>query len=132
MSILMRPYYLQGIKAQVNKTVHNCVDCIRADGKPLQPNMGQLPKQRVRFSSPFSKCGTDITGPFLLKNGILRTYKTIKAYVINFVCLTTRATHLEVVTDLSTNNFLAALSRISSRRGEVNELIMRKSSRQRN
>lgn len=39
-----------------------------------------------------------------------------------FVCLTTRAVHLEVVSDYSTSAFLAAFRRFTSRRGLCNDV----------
>lgn len=41
----------------------------------------------------------------------------IKAWISLFVCFTTRAVHLEVVEDLTSNAFVAALRRFMSRRG---------------
>ncbi|CAG9137506.1 unnamed protein product [Plutella xylostella] len=43
----------------------------------------------------------------------------MKTYICVFTCLTTRALHIEVATDLSTASFLAALKRFLSRRGPV-------------
>lgn len=42
---------------------------------------------------------------------------TTKCYVSLFVCLTTKAVHLELAHDLSTQAFIAALNRFVSRRG---------------
>ncbi|XP_053686452.1 uncharacterized protein LOC128735990 [Sabethes cyaneus] len=46
----------------------------------------------------------------------------IKAYVAVFVCMATKAEHLEVVSDLSTDAFLASLRRLIARRGMIHEL----------
>ncbi|XP_062713922.1 uncharacterized protein LOC134290745 [Aedes albopictus] len=45
-----------------------------------------------------------------------------KAYVAVFVCFATRAVHIELVSDLTTAAFLAALRRVVARRGRIAEL----------
>ena len=42
----------------------------------------------------------------------------MKGYVCIFICLTTKAVHVELVMDLSTDSFVAALKRFVSRRGQ--------------
>ena len=42
---------------------------------------------------------------------------TVKRYGCIFTCLTTRAVHLEVAHTLTTNSFIAAFQRFTSRRG---------------
>ena len=42
----------------------------------------------------------------------------MKIYVAIFVCLIVKAVHLEVVSDLTTDGFLAALKRFTARRGK--------------
>lgn len=46
----------------------------------------------------------------------------IKAYIACFVCFSSKATHIEVVSDLTTETFLAALKRFISRRGRPKEI----------
>lgn len=48
-------------------------------------------------------------------NGKCRT--TFKSYIVLFICLTTKVLHLEIVNGLTTDQFIAALSRFISRRG---------------
>ncbi|XP_073995572.1 uncharacterized protein [Rhodnius prolixus] len=79
--------------------------------------MGLLPKDRVSVSRPFSITGLDFAGPIIIKSGVRKSTKTTKAYICVFVGFATRAIHLEVVSDLTTNAFLAALRRFMSRRG---------------
>lgn len=66
---------------------------------------------------PFSCVGTDYGGPFAVKESRRRNAKTHKAYLALFVCMSTKAVHLKVIWDLSTDSFLAAFDRFLSRRG---------------
>lgn len=45
------------------------------------------------------------------------------AYVAVFICMASRAVHLELVSELTSDAFVAALSRLCSRRGRVHELF---------
>ncbi|GBN35271.1 hypothetical protein AVEN_98433-1 [Araneus ventricosus] len=47
----------------------------------------------------------------------------LKIYVANFVCLATKAIHLETVTDLTTEAFVTALKRLCARRGRIPTLM---------
>lgn len=86
--------------------------------------MGDLPRMRVCPSSrPFLKAGVDYCGPFSIKEGGRRSKKTVKVYVAIFVCLSTKAVHMEIVSDLTLAAFLAALHRFVSRRGLVTDLF---------
>ena len=63
--------------------------------------MADLPIQRVTASRPFTHSGIDYAGPILLKEGKRRNARLHKAYIAVFVCFSTRAVHLEIVTDLT-------------------------------
>ena len=79
--------------------------------------MGQLPEVRVRPSKPFTNTGVDYSGPFYIKQGSKRSKTLNKCYVALFVCLSTKAIHLELVTELSTDAYIASLRRFVARRG---------------
>lgn len=84
--------------------------------------MGDLPSARVTAARAFLKTGMDYGGPFLVKIHNLRSIRHIKVYICVFVCLATKAVHVEVVTDLSSDAFIAALTRFVSRRGLCTDL----------
>ncbi|GFV92970.1 hypothetical protein TNCV_1693631 [Trichonephila clavipes] len=79
--------------------------------------MGNLPKHRVTLERPFFSCGIDYAGPVLIKCNKGRGTKSTKGYIALFVCLATKAAHIEAVGDLTTDSFIAALRRFSARRG---------------
>jgi len=96
---------------------HQCVKCFRYRPIVVQPIMGDLPKVRVEPSRAFSKVGVDFAGPFYIKASLRRNAPTNKAYACIWVCLATKAVHVEVVGDLTTQAFLNALQRFCDRRG---------------
>ena len=79
--------------------------------------MGQLPAARTTPDCSFITTGVNYAGPFILKKGHTRRPVLVKAYLAIFVCFFTKAVHLEVVSDLTTEAFLAALKRFIARRG---------------
>ncbi|XP_022836774.1 uncharacterized protein LOC111364150, partial [Spodoptera litura] len=79
--------------------------------------MGQLPDFRTNPAPPFYHTGIDYTGSIKVKSNKGRGIKTSKGYVALFVCMVTKAVHIELVSDLSSLSFLAALRRFSARRG---------------
>ncbi|XP_055633257.1 uncharacterized protein LOC129773639 [Toxorhynchites rutilus septentrionalis] len=78
--------------------------------------MGDLPTERVTPAFPFLNTGVDLCGPFFYRHA-LRKSIPVKCYVAIFVCLATKAVHVELVGDLSTKSFIAALKRFVARRG---------------
>ncbi|XP_055585295.1 uncharacterized protein LOC129738138 [Uranotaenia lowii] len=82
--------------------------------------MGELPSARVTVSRAFQRTGVDYFGPVYLRTAPRRS--AVKAYVAVFVCMVTKAVHLELVTDLSTEKFIQALRRFVGRRGKCTDL----------
>lgn len=99
------------------RVVHQCMNCFRNKPKPISQIMGQLPIERVNPGRPFETCGIDFGGPITAKEVFVRTQKTHKIYFALFICLRTRAVHLELVSGLSTTDFIAALRRFAGQRG---------------
>lgn len=77
--------------------------------------MGDLPSSRVEQAPAFSKVGVDFAGPIIIRQGIRRV-TPVKGYICVFICLVTKAIHLEAVEDLSTAAFMAALKRFTGYR----------------
>ncbi|KAJ0173857.1 hypothetical protein K1T71_011006 [Dendrolimus kikuchii] len=105
------------------KIPRECVTCMRMIGKTSSPIMGNLPAKRLEPGFPFMRCGADYAGPVMILNRQGRGASLIKGYICLFVCFTTRAVHLELVTSLSSASYLLALKRFISRRGKPIEII---------
>ena len=80
--------------------------------------MGHLPANQTRPEAPFAIAGLDFTGPLITMRGNPRRPTLMKTYVCLFVCFSTKAVHLELCCDLSSDTFLEAFRRFSNRRGQ--------------
>lgn len=101
----------------VQYVYRKCVVCVRFSGNPVQQQMAPLPACRLTSVRPFAYTGIDFAGPFPLRFSKGRGAKSIKGYIAIFVCLSIKAVHIEVVSDLTTDAFLAAFARFVARRG---------------
>ncbi|GFX27237.1 integrase catalytic domain-containing protein [Trichonephila clavipes] len=80
--------------------------------------IGNLPRDRIVPSRPFEKIRLDYAGPISTKPNLRRSRVTSKLYTAIFNCFSTKATHLEVVSDLTTEAFLACLGRFIARKSK--------------
>lgn len=117
LSSIRHKYWTINGRNLARKSVHSCLTCLRFSGKTIQPIMGNLPKERVQGEFPFVNSAVDYAGPILIANKKGRGCRHIKAYICVFVCLAVKAVHIELVTDLTKECFLAALNRFIARRG---------------
>ena len=110
-------YHVIGVRKLAKKICKQCITCRKVATKAQCQQMGQLPAARVTPDHVFATTGVDYAGPFRLKRGHTRKPQIVKAYLAVFVCFCTKAAHLEVVSDMTTEAFLAALRRFIARRG---------------
>lgn len=103
--------------------VRKCVRCFKYRAQVRQQMMGNLPHERTTEARPFTNTGVDFCGPFDIKNKVGRCSRTSKGYVAIFVCLATKAIHIEVVSDLTSDAFIAAFKRMIGRRGAVSHMF---------
>ena len=91
--------------------------CRRWRADNVRPKMADLPEFRFPDAIkqyPFVNTGMDMFGPFYIED---KREGTQMHYVCLFTCLVTRAVHLEVCQDLSTECLLMTIRRFVSRRG---------------
>ncbi|XP_077260520.1 uncharacterized protein LOC143896497 [Temnothorax americanus] len=118
LALLRQKYWILRARSLVRAVLYKCVICTRELAPIPSELMGDLPGVRVNRSvRAFVHTGVDYAGPVSVRTAKGRGNKAHKAYISVFICMTTRAIHLELVSDYSSPAFLAALSRFVSRRG---------------
>ena len=78
--------------------------------------MGNLPSDRTKMGNkPLLNIRFDYSGPIT----VMLPKRKAKRWGVMFSCLNTRAVHLELAGDLTTDSFLLSLRQFISRRGEL-------------
>lgn len=121
--LLSQNFWILSARRAISKVIAKCIKCFRNSPKISQPPMGQLPSVRVNQAKPFQVVGVDYAGPLFITLGKHRGVKSQKAYICLFVCFTTKALHVELVSDLASHAFLAALRRFIAGRGRCNQIF---------
>lgn len=122
LTFLQAKYWIIGAKSLVKQYFRKCVKCIRYTPSNKPQLMGQLPTPRVTPNRAFLFSGVDFAGPINIRASKGRGHSSYKGYICLFICLSTKAVHLEAVSDLSSQGFLAAFRRFGARRGHCSDL----------
>jgi len=110
-------YWIPRTRYLVKTIIHQFLACHKLKAQSSQQFMGELRSSRIQKSRPFLNTGVDYAGSISLRVGTPRSKTIIKCYIAIFVCFATKAVHIEAVTSLTTEAFLAALRRFIARRG---------------
>lgn len=114
---IRKRYWIINGRQRIKSVIFRCVNCFQYRKKLLNQKMGNLPEYRLQSALPFTFTGVDYAGYFEIKTSNRKNAPFTKAYIALFICLTTRAVHLELVSDLTTTQFLKAFKRFIGRRG---------------
>jgi hypothetical protein len=117
LNYLRSKYWILKVKGLLKTYIIKCLKCARHNATTKAQLMGDLPKQRVTPAKPFLNSGVDFAGPYQILMSKGRGSKTSKAYIGIFVCMATKAIHLELVSDLTSEAFIGAFRRFVARRG---------------
>ncbi|KAL0839000.1 hypothetical protein ABMA28_016997 [Loxostege sticticalis] len=115
-------YWLIRSTNTIKRFVRSCMICAKLSAKPSTQLMGNLPAVRVKPTRPFLISGVDFAGPINCRMSKGRGSKSFKSYICLFVCMSTKAVHIELVSDMTTDAFIAAFKRFVSRRGHCVEI----------
>ncbi|XP_066260797.1 uncharacterized protein [Euwallacea similis] len=117
LSSIREKFWIVASRNLIRATVRNCIACSRFNPQCLAPIMGDLPQERLTVGRVFSVVGVDYMGPLHIRDKKGRGSRLSKCYVSVFICFATKALHLELVSDLSSESFLLAFRRFVARRG---------------
>ena len=96
----------------IRNIIHKCVTCRKYEGEPYRaPPAPPLPDCRVKEDQPFANTGVDFAGPLYVKN------PDSKVWISLYTWCVTRAVHLDLVPDMTTEAFLRNFQRFCARRG---------------
>lgn len=127
MTLLRRTYWINRVRQIAKSVAHQCTKCAPHSLKTPEQLMGQLPLDRVSIGEPFACTGCDFAGPFNVKRRVGRPSRNNpevveKAWIAIFICLASRAVHIEVLFGLTVNEFLEAFERFTVRKGRCFKL----------
>ncbi|XP_070068094.1 uncharacterized protein [Drosophila takahashii] len=112
-------FWVTKLRRVLRKVTSACNVCKLQRARPVPPMMGSLPEDRLEANGwPFKNTGLDYFGPLMVT---VARHKE-KRWVALFTCLTTRAIHLELAHDLSTDSCIIAIRNFVCRRGPVYKL----------
>uniref|UniRef100_A0A5S6QYI8 Integrase catalytic domain-containing protein n=1 Tax=Trichuris muris TaxID=70415 RepID=A0A5S6QYI8_TRIMR len=114
LAVLRQRFWILRARSVVKGIVRGCVTCRKVSSAPFAQKMAPLPEERITEAFPFQRTGIDFAGPLYVECGNCCK----KAYICLFTCMTIRAVHLELVMDMSVDQFLLALRRFVARRGK--------------
>ena len=115
---IRQEYWIIHCRQAVRNVNFKCNYCYRQTVKPQQQRMGNLPKCSLEWCSGTLELTYVGVGPMLVKERRIE----LKVYGCLFTCLSTRACHLELVDDLSTDHFIMALKKFIARRGRPQKI----------
>lgn len=116
--VLRRKFWIRQQNKVIQSCISKCFPCIRQKASTRIQIMASPPRARVTPARAFQTTLIDYAGPFkLLRKGGVRTKIIIQRYVGIFIYFSTKAIHLELISDLTSETFMAAFTRFSSSRG---------------
>lgn len=122
-AVLRQKFWICQSQRIIKTILKSCVECFKVNPRPMAQYMADLPTDRVAaVGKPFTNTAVDYTGAIHVKMSSVRGCKTHKAYIAIFVCMSTKAIHIEAVTDMTAEAFIAAVRRFVSRRGTVQKM----------
>ena len=114
MAAVREDYWIPRLRSLVKAVRKDCNGCHRFQAAPMQvPAPGNLPTDRTSPGGAFEVIGVDYAGPIRYRTGRNRE---AKAYILLWTCSLSRAVQLELLPNLSTEEFVQAFKKLIARR----------------
>ena len=114
-------YLVPRLRSLTKRVIRSCYGCKRYQITALpNPTTGSLPKERTEGSVPFKYIGVDFAGPVKY---LRRSKRGMKAYIVLYTCCQTRAVYLEILPNLSVEEFIRSIKRLIARRGRPEKIF---------
>lgn len=115
-------YWILSVRNKVKMHLRTCIPCFKQNARTATQMMGDLPRPRIVQGRAFLHVGVDYAGPINVRNHKGRGHKSHKTWIALFICFATKAVHIELVHDYTTDSFIAAFKRFTSRRGICSDI----------
>ena len=106
---LREKYWIVKSRQLIRSLLRTCDKCRRVTSRQMMPIMGNMPESRLRLSHdkpPWTHVGVDLMGAIQLKKVGRRTVTPEQAYVVLYMCMTTRSINLDLMLSNEAENFL--------------------------
>ena len=115
MALIRSDYWIPRLRQLTKKFINGCFGCKKFQTKAFgSPPPGNLPIDRTMGSISFQVLGMDYGGPILYRCNKKRDGK---AYILLFACSLTRAIHLKLLSNQTTEEFMKGFKPFVARRG---------------
>lgn len=120
---IRQKYWIVNSQHEIKRVLNKCIVCFRHKNATMTQIMADLPEPRINISEKaFANVAVDYTGAINYKFSKGRGGKTAKAYIAIFVCMASKAIHIELVSDLTAEACIAAFRRMVARRGNISNI----------
>ena len=114
MAAVISLFWIPVLRKLTKSIIRSCYGCKRFRATHYSnPKPELLPRDRTERALPFEIVGTGYAGWWYYKS---KGKKYLKAYISSFSCSVSRAVHLELVSNLTTNEFIKSFKKLISRR----------------
>jgi hypothetical protein len=115
-SKVRRKYWIIQLQRIAKSIRYHCIPC-RKNGRIIREQiMGQLPLDRLKPAPAWHSTSLDYFGPIDIRGEVNKRSRG-KSYGLIFNCMQTRAVHVELCPDYSTDKFLLTFRRFIAIRG---------------